>query len=157
MLLRRKHAVPDHLRRAARLGAAVALLSSIGFTLTTGEGPEGLIMAIKWACLTCPVVTMPLLGKVRLLLAAGRQAGIAAAQAGRQALLRRRQAGTAAARHFSEHLPMALMRPHSSCFSTQTTTACRRPKSASSAASGPLLAAAWASSPQQVPPAVGPW
>ena len=74
MLLRRKHAVPDHWRRAARLGVAVALLSYIGLSLATGEGHEGLIMAIKWACLTCPVVTMPLLGKVRLRADSGRLA-----------------------------------------------------------------------------------
>ena len=75
MLLRRKTAVPDHWRRAARLGAAVALLSCIGLSLITREGHAGLIMAIKWACLTCPVVTMPLLGKVRILILILKRAG----------------------------------------------------------------------------------
>jgi hypothetical protein len=101
MLLRRKHAVPDHWRRAARLGVAVALLSYIGLSLATGEGHEGLIMAIKWACLTCPVVTMPLLGKVRLQLAAGWH----------------RCRCRCHSPPLSKHWPAVLIGSHSSCFS----------------------------------------
>lgn len=56
--------VPDHYRRAIRLSVAVLLLSAVAFPLVGRPGCEPYVMLLKWALLTCPVVTMPLLGKV---------------------------------------------------------------------------------------------
>lgn len=64
MRLRRAAPMPDEWRRGLRLGLAVLLLSSLGFTLIDRPGYESAVMTLKWACLTLPVVTMPLLGKV---------------------------------------------------------------------------------------------
>ena len=47
-----------------RLAVAVLALASVGFSLIGHEGSEGAVMLAKWAALTAPVVTMPLLGKV---------------------------------------------------------------------------------------------
>jgi hypothetical protein len=55
--------VPDHYRRAIRLSLAVALLSAVGFSLVGRPGHANTVAVLKWALLTCPVVTMPLLGK----------------------------------------------------------------------------------------------
>lgn len=64
MLLKSKQSVPDHYRRAAWLGCAVFVLASFGFSWIGIPGREGVVMLLKWALLTLPVVTMPLLGKV---------------------------------------------------------------------------------------------
>lgn len=66
MRLRSKDAVPDHWRRAWRLGIAVFTLSAVGFSLI-GTGNDAAVMLCKWATLTLPVVTMPLLGKASAL------------------------------------------------------------------------------------------
>lgn len=66
MLLVSKEAVPDHIRRGIRLGIAILILSSIGFSIVGREGCENWVPVFKWGLLTCPVVTMPLLGKVIL-------------------------------------------------------------------------------------------
>ena len=63
MRLKSKHNIPDHYRRAVRLGIAVFCLSALGFTWIGVPGREPAVLLLKWACLTLPVVTMPLLGK----------------------------------------------------------------------------------------------
>lgn len=65
MRLRSHQAIPDHIRRAVRLSTAILVLSSVGFSLVGRPGCQKYVLLIKWALLTCPVVTMPLLGKVR--------------------------------------------------------------------------------------------
>ncbi|KAL4422455.1 hypothetical protein ABPG75_008652 [Micractinium tetrahymenae] len=65
MRLRAKEAVPDHWRRAVRLSVAISLLGILGYSLVSRppyqRGP--LVLVVKWAMITLPVVTMPLLGK----------------------------------------------------------------------------------------------
>ncbi|PSC74075.1 aluminum-activated malate transporter 10 [Micractinium conductrix] len=65
MRLRSREAVPDHWRRALRLSLAVGLLGAVGFNLVSRpsyeRGPA--VPVVKWALITLPVVTMPLLGK----------------------------------------------------------------------------------------------
>jgi uncharacterized membrane protein YccC len=63
MRLKSKHNIPDHWRRAVRLGVAVFCLSALGFSWIGVPGREPAVLLLKWACLTLPVVTMPLLGK----------------------------------------------------------------------------------------------
>ncbi len=64
MRLRAKEAVPDHWRRAVRLSVAISLLGILGYSLVSRpsyqRGP--LVLVVKWAMITLPVVTMPLLG-----------------------------------------------------------------------------------------------
>lgn len=65
MRLRAREAVPDHWRRAVRLSLAISLLGVLGYSLVSRpayqRGP--LVLVVKWAMITLPVVTMPLLGK----------------------------------------------------------------------------------------------
>ena len=63
MRLKLGRGLPDHYRRAIRLAIACGCLTGIGFSFIGVPGYEGLVLALKWAALTCPVVTMPLLGK----------------------------------------------------------------------------------------------
>lgn len=64
MRLRAREAVPDHWRRAVRLSLAISLLGVLGYSLVSRpayqRGP--LVLVVKWAMITLPVVTMPLLG-----------------------------------------------------------------------------------------------
>lgn len=65
MRLKAKEAVPDHYRRAVRLATATAIVATLGFSLASRPGYEKgpLVLILKWALITLPVVTMPLLGK----------------------------------------------------------------------------------------------
>lgn len=75
MRLKSKHNIPDHWRRAVRLGVAVFCLSALGFTWIGVPGREPAVLLLKWACLTLPVVTMPLLGKASLGVVGGGRRG----------------------------------------------------------------------------------